>query len=73
MEQPANEYGRMVLMISAYLSASYFVILVILQLVTLINVPFKFFDSSSKLMMSMYTLIFLAKSAGGFLYLYEEQ
>jgi hypothetical protein len=56
-----------VLAITAYLSLTFFVVLLITEVSILIAVPPKYFDHTCKLMMLIYTLGFLVKAASGFL------
>ena len=58
-----------VLAITAYLSLTFFVVLMVTEVSILIAVPPRYFDHSCKVMMLIYTLGFLIKAVSGFLIL----
>ena len=59
-----------VLAITAYLSLTFFIVLVITEVSILVIVPPRYFDHTCKLMMLIYTTGFLIKAVSGFLILY---
>jgi hypothetical protein len=70
-EMDDENSSKPVLAITAYLSLTFFVVLLITELSILVAVPPRYFDQTCKLMMLIYTVGFLIKALSGFLILYE--